>query len=476
MKTLLLGLLLLAACTKPNPNRCCTDEADCMAQGLPTDSQCSDGLLCRGGQCIAQACSTATECDLSAPYCVDSACAETCMGDEQCPGFQQGSTQPYCVSGACVACRADMPADCSSAAPVCDLGACRACRLHSECPSGVCTADGSCAQETEIAYVDQTGSSTSECTNATPCTTLARALALSPVRTFILINSGTYSASAALTFAGKRKLIGRGTSKPVITRSTAGPIVSFVGDVDATLESLQISGATTNGSDIGNGIFCTPGTGTPALTLKDVTVKQNASSGLAGGCTITALRSTFSQNAGYGVEIGNCTATFDACLVTENENGLHLDSGLFKITNNLIVRNYSPSNPSYGIDIYSTTPGNQVEFNTIVDNNDGVGGTVGAGLNCNLPNTTQSFASNIVARNKRQTVGSTCTHPNSIILDTDISALAFKSPDSQPFDYHLQAGSIAIDAATVSAIDHDVDGDKRPQGIGRDVGADEFVP
>src|SRR4051794_8494575 len=53
----------LFACTKPNPNRCCNDEADCMAAGLAVGSTCSDGLLCRGNQCIAVSCSTSAECE-----------------------------------------------------------------------------------------------------------------------------------------------------------------------------------------------------------------------------------------------------------------------------------------------------------------------------------------------------------------------------------------------------------------------------
>ncbi len=60
MRNLLaLALLLgacLGACTKTNPNLCCTDEADCTSKGIPTDSICSGGLICRGNQCIAETC------------------------------------------------------------------------------------------------------------------------------------------------------------------------------------------------------------------------------------------------------------------------------------------------------------------------------------------------------------------------------------------------------------------------------------
>jgi hypothetical protein len=41
-------------------------------------------------------------------------------------------------------------------------------------------------------------------------------------------------------------------------------------------------------------------------------------------------------------------------------------------------------------------------------------------------------------------------------------------------DYHITAGSVAIDAADpITSTDHDYDGEARPKGAARDVGADE---
>jgi hypothetical protein len=80
---------------------------------------------------------------------------------------------------------------------------------------------------------------------------------------------------------------------------------------------------------------------------------------------------------------------------------------------------------------------------------------------------------NIIVRNTRQTSG-TCSFPNSIVIDANIAPLMFVSPDAEPFDYHLQAGSMAIDAATITTVTHDFDGDPRPSNEA-DVGADEFV-
>jgi hypothetical protein len=48
------------------------------------------------------------------------------------------------------------------------------------------------------------------------------------------------------------------------------------------------------------------------------------------------------------------------------------------------------------------------------------------------------------------------------------------SPDATPYDYHLAAGSTAIDTAPdMSSNTKDFDGDFRPQGAKKDYGADE---
>ena len=53
------------------------------------------------------------------------------------------------------------------------------------------------------------------------------------------------------------------------------------------------------------------------------------------------------------------------------------------------------------------------------------------------------------------------------------SAPMFVDPDA--WDYHLQAGSPAIDAGTETDVKRDIDGDARPDNCAYDIGADEFV-
>jgi len=137
---------------------------------------------------------------------------------------------------------------------------------------------------------------------------------------------------------------------------------------------------------------------------------------------------------------------------------VNLDSGLFTVANNIIARN-----ASNGLEMYLPGTGNVISYNTIVD----------AGVLCQAP-TAQAFPNNIFARTGNLPTAAGCTFPSSIVAPTDVSALKFKHPDSPPYDYHLMPGSSAIDAAMgTSSLDHDIDGDKRPQGPARDVGADE---
>lgn len=46
--------------------------------------------------------------------------------------------------------------------------------------------------------------------------------------------------------------------------------------------------------------------------------------------------------------------------------------------------------------------------------------------------------------------------------------------DPSAWDYHLTAGSAAIDAGVDAGVTTDIDGDPRPIGAGVDIGADEY--
>jgi hypothetical protein len=469
---LLVGLFtFVTACTKQNPNLCCVDEADCAAVGLSDVTGCDDGLLCRGNQCIAEVCESSAECDADAPYCQsapDGRCQPTCTDDSQCPGFGQPASQTFCDAGACVECRADAN-DCSGTTPVCDTGRCVACTANEQCASGACS-EGSCADESMIAYVAPTGSPTAACTMAAPCSTIEAALQLTPAKPIIVIESGTYSQNAALMFEnGSRRLIGRGPTRPILQRATTGPIalVQFSGQL--SVESLEIRGATggTTGDTIsGHGVVCVSGGagGGRSVRFVDAVLRQNTANGfLSRNCAVEVIRSQFVDNAFHGAAMIDTTAVIDRSTFSGNERGLQLDFGTFTLTNSFITRN-----STRGLELFASV-GTRIEFNTIVDNG---GQPSDVGFSCN--STGLTCPNNIIARNRVQTLSSGCTFPDSIIIDLDITPLMFVSPDVAPFDYHIQSGSLAIDQAMVSTVTSDFDGDPRPRGGGFDIGADEL--
>jgi len=247
-----------------------------------------------------------------------------------------------------------------------------------------------------------------------------------------------------------------------LTDTSGNEILRVEGSADVSLLGLRIHG----GSGMtGHGIQCTnSGPKRPTLRLQHVTVDMNGGIGLiAVSCALIAVsQSTFSSNTSGGISLPDAAAAFD-------------------ITNTLIFRNGDGSTSSLGgLSLGATTAGlNRLAFNTIVDNE---AKTNSGGVVCNIA--TFMGPNNIIARNtllgdasdpNAQKSGM-CTYPTSKI-QTDVIGLAFQRPDMAPFSYKLLAGSTAIDQATTAVpIDVDNEGDHRPQGPEKDIGADELKP
>lgn len=416
-----------------------------------------------GGGGSEKSCESSAACSTEAPYCVAEACSATCSSDTECPGFGQSADDKFCTDGSCVSCRVDMPADCPSATPVCGAEGCRKCERNSECASGACAADGTCVAETSVVYVSP-GGGTAGCTRAEPCT-LTAGIALTPPRQFVVLLPGTHALPSTLTVGGTRSLIGSGNPRPIVTNNSTGPIISLAIGANVTFDHLQLSGAKNSptGGTTGAAVFCPDGTtmSMPVTArLIDVLVMQNAGSGIeARKSTVDVRESTFT-NTGRAVNVVDTNAKVDRSSFTGNSTALFLDAGVYTITNNFVYRN------GEGIDLFSNA-GSVVEHNTIVDNSV-------FGLRCQAFDGPQQFANNLLARNAENTPTSfNCSYPNSITAGTDIGPLKFKSPDAAPFDYHIQAGSSAIDLGSSSNIMTDIDGETRPFGPGPDIGADE---
>jgi hypothetical protein len=460
-------LLLLVGCTKPNPNRCCTGEADCMAVGLAVGSTCDEGLVCRGNQCIAQACSSSSECDAAAPYCVDERCGEACTEDTQCPGFGQ-SGAAYCVNGGCVACRTS--ADCSDPMlAVCEGGFCRGCASHAECASNVCDLDtNTCRQEDLIAYAAPAGSSTSACTKTDPCT-LSRAIGvLDSTRNVLKLDTGTYGDRAQVntqelvTVYGPAKvqrfgIYGSGT---IVVRDLEADAFDCGSNALAPLATLDVKRATlTLASDldsVNNASYCN-------VKLSNVVIKNPFK--------------VPTMDIRY-----NSTLTMDQTWIDGGSVMMRLSQGSSaNITNSILSNGSATVGQPNAIYFDSSTGPSSVSFTSFY-NTPWTCPTTG--------NVVWTSRSNIFLNERAgapaDTVdGKQCSHHYALIkpqsaTPTGSNNILNQDPrfkNAANGDFHLVSGSPAIDAADPTATESsDYEGTARPQGTARDIGAFEYKP
>lgn len=411
-----------------------------------------------------------SQCDLAAPYCEDSHCAEMCESDASCPGFEK-MNQPFCVSGACVQCRET--ADCGDR--VCVDGACTGCATDGECASGVCVVStGLCAESTDVAFVSATGSPTSNCTKASPCT-LLRALALDPPRPSIKMANGVYQNASTLTIEGKRTFSGEGSETTRITNAGTGPVFELGVGADVAFDRLEVFGAK-NGAQAGVGLRCS---GATKLRITDVRVAMNASDGIDAQCELNVSQSVFTLNGGFGARLTGASTTgytIERSTVSRNSGGGIKATGKGLIQNTFTVNNMGGNLElaQAGGGITATRP--TVNFVTSAKNFNN-----GSVISCT------AFGGAIPVTNVvLHGLIDNGAFPPSCSISTCVTRDMTNEPNCTAFstlffvdepndDYHLPVGAIspAINGAAGGTGMLDYDGETRPKGAAADIGADE---
>jgi hypothetical protein len=368
-----------------------------------------------------------------------------------------------CEAMECVQCTAMDTSACEAMTPVCNTTShsCQGCKKHADCPlSDACMPDGSCAVPTSVLYVTQNATDTTSCAKETPCGNVIDALAVAGGKSIVRVKGTIISATIAIN---NRNLTFLGDPDPMgptsILNRTTGDVMSVDGSSKVRLYDMQIASAAGN---IGINVSMTH---TGELELQRCLVTgndtgiQNASSSL-----VTINRSTVSRNDVGGIVLVGTVPKFD-------------------ITNNFVFRNGDANgSPNGGITIDGVSAGipARLEFNTIVDNDASSGGSRSGGVQCTI--TGFPAPNNLIARNALDNVETALAQVNGgcnfdgSLKQLDLTNLNFAQPDTAPYDYHLRTGNTGIDMATTGTLMFDVDGEARPNGVARDMGADELYP
>jgi len=402
-----------------------------------------------------------------------------CSSNQRCPGDQICDLQQ--VPPICVGALGDgglEPPDaapitcvdstgCPGAAPVCDNSVCRGCLADVECSSDVChELAGTCVAEAATIYVAINGRMTGSCPRAQPCGSVEYALdQVSALRTTIKLGDGSYPEDVKLDGSGLPIVISGADAQPAGATLTGnvGQVVDLGTTSNGVLEGITIAGDSTAVVTRGN------------LTLYRVEV-AGAKLGIdMRQGIVRVLESRIAGSTEQGVIVQGGTFELERSFVVGNAGGgIEVGTAVATIVNTVLADNGSATSSFGGIK-FETIGAYAFEFNTVTRNL--ATSAAAAGVQC-----TQlvSIESSIVATNgPGPQISPTCTARFSLFFPSGPSGgtnlVGAPLFDNAINGHHIQASSPARDAAAPSAtLGIDIDGDSRPGGARRDIGADEI--
>jgi hypothetical protein len=218
----------------------------------------------------------------------------------------------------------------------------------------------------------------------------------------------------------------------------------YGGGVSISSSTASVSGNVLQGNNANRG-------GGVHLYFSDVTLRNNLITG-----------NTTNWRSG-GVDIEGCVATLENNVVADNYalmygSGILITHSTARFLHTTIARN--TGGDGSGVHVLWDTPSTAVFTNTIVVNH-------AVGITVSNESTVTLNATLWHANDGGNTGGA-----GSISTLNDYSG----DPAFGIDGYHLTDASAAIDrgVVTTAGVTDDIDGDKRPQGLGYDLGADEF--
>ena len=382
--------------------------------------------------------------------------AMVCASNDDCTGAD--ATLCKLSEGVCVGCLT--MTDCSDTTPVCNLeNACEGCNEHADCESSsnACNfASGACFESDDIAYVRAGATGAGECEQSAPCPSLQAAVDTG--KPFIKLEGTTrIDANEKVTIGRDVTLL---ADPGTAIRSTSGPAIEINNDANVTIQDLEIS------NNVSGDAILISGNDT-AVTLERVFLLNNN-----GGRGVTAT-------AGKKLVMRGCV------VVVNQLGGVSTSDIGIEITNTIVVGNGSGGSAVGGVRVISPdNPASTIfEFNTIANNVTDGNNDVRSGVTCSLE---FPMRNNIITGNKLDPI---CTADHSLFSGVTppdgLGNMATDDPmflDTQTGNarmanfFRLDLASPAVDKAdSASTVMIDIDGQSRPQGDEKDIGADEVM-